>query len=68
MKVIVIQQGCLFRVEGKDGEFKNLRPAIGDTISLPKDIAKIEKKSKNVRYLLPEEKENLKRKKKKKKG
>lgn len=64
MKVKVIQQGLLYRFKDEDGNEEELRPKIGDIISLPKPIAKKERQTGNVRYLLPEEKSRKKKTKK----
>lgn len=60
--VVVIRPNLKYRIKGfKEG--RRFVPNVGDKIPLPKDIAKLELNSKNVRLLLDEEKEELKKKK-----
>jgi len=60
MKVIVKKNNLRYRIPGlKDG--LAFIPKIGDMIPLPKELVKIEMSSGNVRSLLPEEKEALRK-------
>lgn len=60
--VVVIKPNLKYRIKGfKEG--KRFVPNVGDKIPLPKSIAKLELQSKNVRRLLDEEKQELKKKK-----
>jgi hypothetical protein len=68
VRVAVIKNNLKYRIPGfKGGE--SFVPKMGQIISLPKTLAKLEIDSRNVRNLLPEEKEFLAKKiaKKKKK-
>jgi len=64
-KVIVKKTNLKYRIPGFKGG-QSFVPKIGQMISLPKEIALLELKSGNVRKLLPEEREALKAKRKKK--
>jgi len=59
MKVIVIQNSLKYTSRDEMGKIVAIKPKMGDMIDLPKEIALIELKTKNVRRLLPEEKESL---------
>lgn len=60
MKVIVIQNSLVYTSKDEDGKVVTIMPKIGDTIDLPKEIALIELKTKNVRKRLREEVESSK--------
>lgn len=58
MKVIVIQNSLVYTSRNEKGEIVSIMPKVGDTIDLPKEIALIELRTKNVRRRLREEVES----------
>jgi|GEM_PF-4747917 len=60
VRVVVIKNNLLYRIPGFKGG-QSFTPRIGEMIGLPKEIAKKELKTGNIRLLLPEEKEKVKK-------
>lgn len=63
VRVVIIKNNLKYRIKGfKDG--RSFVPKVGEQIDLPKSIARKEVESKNVRLLMEEERELVKKKKK----
>jgi hypothetical protein len=58
IKLVVKKNYLKYRIPGVNGG-ESFIPKIGDMIILPKEVAKVELNSGNVRRLLPEEKEAM---------
>ncbi|HUW49222.1 MAG TPA: hypothetical protein VMW36_10810 [Patescibacteria group bacterium] len=59
MEVVVIRPNCKYRVAGIN-RGRSFVPKVGRVLDLPDPVAAKELKTKNVRRLLPEEKDRVK--------